>query len=85
MRFLALLGKFNRESLREWSILVLALSFAPLFVLIFHFALAGNPMTFKLVLVDEGRASASIQAGAPGLSVPLFSNRCGPTISATPP
>lgn len=64
MRFFAVLVKFLRESLREWGILLLALGFAPFFVLIFHVALSGRLSPLNLAVVNEDRGVATA-AGAP--------------------
>jgi ABC-2 type transport system permease protein len=75
MRFLSVFGKFCRESLREWPILLLALAFAPFFVLIFHVAFDARPTEYRLAVIDEapggtdtlGRAlSAALEAASFG-------------------
>ncbi|MFZ4617818.1 MAG: ABC transporter permease [Rectinemataceae bacterium] len=53
MRFWSVFAKFGRESLREWPILLLALAFAPFFVIIFHVAFDARPTEYRLAVIDE--------------------------------
>ncbi|MEI6387154.1 MAG: ABC transporter permease [Spirochaetota bacterium] len=76
MRFWSVFGKFGRESLREWPILLLALAFAPFFVIVFHVAFDARPTEYRLAVIDEaadrgtdtvGRAlSAALEAASFG-------------------
>lgn len=53
MRTLAYLNKTARETLREWKVLGLALSFAPAFVYIMYASFGGSASPFRLVVVNH--------------------------------
>lgn len=58
MKWLAILQKTLRENLREWKILVLALSFGPFFVSLMYAFYGGGLPTYKLAVVDGDPRSA---------------------------
>ena len=69
MRALAYLKKTFLENLREWKILILALTFAPFFVYLMYGYFHAAPSSYTLLVLNEDRAApASPDAlGAAGL------------------
>ena len=65
MRMLAFLRKTFLENLREWKILILALTFAPFFVYVMYAYFSATAPAYRLLVINEDRAPNA--GGAPAL------------------
>lgn len=69
MRWAVLFRKSLLESVRDWKILVMTLTFAPFFVVLMYFYFAEAPTVYRIVVVnrDAGRAGAALIAQMSGV------------------
>ncbi len=63
MRMYPLFRKAMLENFRDWKILLLAITFAPFFVILMHFYFGEATETYRVVFVDHDRGAAT-QDGA---------------------
>jgi len=68
MRWAALFRKALMESVRDWKILILTVTFAPFFVFLMYFYTAGGQVVYRFAVVngDSGRAGATLIARMSG-------------------
>jgi len=64
MRWAALFRKALVESVRDWKILILTVTFAPFFVVLMHFYFAGGQVVYRIAVLDRdsGREGAALVA-----------------------
>ena len=55
MKLLSLLKKNWIENLRDWKILILTLSFAPLFVFLMHFYFGESVQVYRVIVINQDR------------------------------
>jgi len=79
MRLYSLFKKTLIENVRDWKILLLTLTFAPLFVFLMYFYVGDAPQTYSVILIDNDRgiisADGSVFKAGDGLATAMAAAR----------
>jgi ABC-2 type transport system permease protein len=64
MKLLPLLKKTFLENIRDWKILILAITFAPFFVVIMHFYFGDSTRPYRLAIINNDAGLGTVEQGS---------------------